>query len=185
MATSRLASRSPRSPIPRPAATVSRTSPASGDTPIKTAPVAPVKPTWASAWPSKVCPRRTRKYPTHPATMATMAEAMKAIRMKSYCSMIVLVAVGIALDLVVTRKHENSSTQVHDADRRSIKLREHGAGDNLAHGADLGMTISQIQHPVDGAEQRVEFVGVEYDRNFQRRMQACLQYNEHALGPWI
>ena len=48
-------------PMPMPAATVIATMPQSGATPTRTAPVAPVKPTWASAWPAKVCPRSTRK----------------------------------------------------------------------------------------------------------------------------
>ena len=44
-----------------PAASVNTTMPPSGAMPISTAPVAPAKPTWESAWPAKVWPRATRK----------------------------------------------------------------------------------------------------------------------------
>ena len=48
-------------PMPIPAATVISTRPQSGAIPTRKAPVAPVNPTWDSAWPAKVCPRSTRK----------------------------------------------------------------------------------------------------------------------------
>ena len=46
-------------PIAAPAASVAADSPHSGGRPISTAPVAPVKPTWDSAWPANVWPRST------------------------------------------------------------------------------------------------------------------------------
>ena len=83
MATSRLLSRSLKSPITTPAASVKPTRPHSGASPISPAPVAPAKPICDSAWPAKVCPRITRKKPTSPDTTATMPAAAKALVMNS------------------------------------------------------------------------------------------------------
>src|SRR2546421_663323 len=66
IATSRWASCSPSMPTPIPAATVIIIRPQSGATPIRTAPVAPVNPTWASAWPAKGRPAHKEVYPTPP-----------------------------------------------------------------------------------------------------------------------
>src|SRR6202034_4887527 len=82
------------------ATTVKPTSPHTDATPIKTAPVAPAKPIWDSAWPANVCPRSTRKYPTNPDTTAATPAAAKAFRMKSYSSM-VMMAVRVAMVMVM------------------------------------------------------------------------------------
>src|ERR1700758_882757 len=121
MATSRPLMRSPNSPIAIPATTVSPTRPQTDATPIKTAPVAPAKPMWPSAWAAKGWPPGTRKYPTSPETTAATPAAANALRMKSYSSMAVIVLVVVdviaaavvvvqvigALDVVAARQHED------------------------------------------------------------------------------
>ena len=147
IATSRSASFSPNSPMPIPLTKVKPTKPASGDRPNRTAPVAPVKPTCDNAWPAKVCPRSTRKNPTVPASTAAMPEATKAVRMKSYSSMrvvvivrmavrMVIVAMRVALDVDVARHDEIAIPDAHDLDRRSIEARQHRPGDDVVDRAD-------------------------------------------------
>src|SRR6202158_4641520 len=133
-ATSRAASFSPNSPIPIPATKVKPTRPASGERPNKIAPVAPVKPTCDRAWPAKVCPRSTRKNPTVPASTAATPEAAKAVRMKSYSNMGVVVvrrplrlvvSMRLTLDVDIVRHHEIAVLDPHDLDLGSIEARQH------------------------------------------------------------
>ena len=69
-------------PIPIPATDVKRSKPNTGSAPTKTAPAAPANPICASAWPAKVNPRISRKYPTIAATIATQVEAKNAFCIK-------------------------------------------------------------------------------------------------------
>src|SRR5271167_3498370 len=119
IATSRSASFSPNSPMPIPLRTV--------------------KPTCESAWPAKVWPRSTRKNPTVPARIAAMPDATKAVRMKSYSSMgvvvivrvavpVVIVAVGVAFDVDVAGHDEIAVLDVDHLDLRPIETRQHRAG---------------------------------------------------------
>src|SRR5271170_8254444 len=104
----------------KPAITVKPTNPASGERPKRTAPVAPVKPTWESAWPAKVWPRRTRKKPTKPARMATIPAAMKAVRMKSYSN--------------ISRRRHARDDYGHGRDRVRGRARHlRGDGDRARH----------------------------------------------------
>ena len=110
--------------MPMPAASVSTTKPHRGERPTSTAPVAPAKPTWDSAWPANVCARSTRKNPTRPHTTATMPAARNAFCMKSYVNMAstVFVLMRVAFDIVSARHHEDAAVQVDDINRRAIEF---------------------------------------------------------------
>src|SRR5580658_4237977 len=140
IATSRSASFSPKRPIPIPLRNVKPTRPASGESPNRTAPVAPVKPTCDSAWPAKVWPRSTRKKPTVPARIAATPDAAKAVRMKSYSNMdvvvivrgsnrVMVVAMRVALDVDVARHDVVAVLDAHDLDFRLVEARKHRRGD--------------------------------------------------------
>src|SRR5580704_15355004 len=126
--------------------TVKPTRPASGEKPNSTAPVAPVKPACESAWPAKVCPRSTRKKPTVPARTAATPEAAKAVRMKSYSNMgvvvilrrpmLMVVAMRLAFDVDVACHHEITVLDADDFDVRAIKTREHRPGHDIVDPAD-------------------------------------------------
>src|SRR5277367_956783 len=178
IATSRSASFSPNTPMPIPLTKVKPTSPASGDRPNSTAPVAPVKPTCESAWPAKVWPRSTRKNPTVPARIAARPDAAKAVRMKSYSSMgvvaivrmavpVVIVAVRVALDVDVPGHDEIAILDVDDLDIRPIEARQHRSSDDLFDGADHRCSPAEIEHPVDGVDQGIELVSAEQDRDLE------------------
>src|SRR5271157_4568106 len=177
IATSRCASFSPKSPIPTPATRVKPASPANGERPNNTAPVAPVKPTWESAWPAKVCPRSTRKKPTVPARIAAIPEAAKAVRMKSYSNMgvvvivrrpmVMVVAMRLAFDVDVARHHEIAVFDVDDFDVGAVKARQHRPRHDLVDRADHRRARSEIENPVDGVDQRIELVRDEHDRDLE------------------
>src|SRR5271167_646541 len=154
IATSRSASFSPNSPMPIPLRTV--------------------KPTCESAWPAKVCPRSTRKNPTVPARIAAMPDAAKAVRMKSYSSMgvvvivrmtvpVIIVTMGVALDVDIAGQDEIAVLDVDDLDVRAIETRQHRAGHDVLDGADHRRSAAEIEHAVDGVDQRIELVGAEKD----------------------
>src|SRR5271166_3060631 len=163
--------------MPTPTRTVKPTRPASGEKPNSTAPVASVKPACESAWPAKVWPRNTRKNPTVPARIAAIPEARKAVRMKSYSNMRVVVIVRmlvglvmsmrVALDVDIARHHEIAVLGANDLDQRSIEARQHRAGDDLVDRADHRRARPQIKNPVDGVDQRVELVRAEHDRDLE------------------
>src|SRR5271156_3017714 len=191
-ATSRAASFSPNSPMPIPATKVKPTRPASGDRPNRIAPVAPVKPTCDSAWPANVWPRSTRKTPTVPANTAATPEATKAVRMKSYSSMrvvvivrmavpVVIVAMRVTLDVDVARHDVEAIFDAHDLDRRLIKARQHRSSDDLVHGADHRRSRAEIEHAIDRVDQRIELVGAEQNRNLQIVADAPCGFNDALL----
>src|SRR5271157_5753025 len=162
IATSRWASLSPNSPIPTPVRNVKPTRPANGDRPNSTAPVAPANPACESAWPAKVCPRSTRKNPTVPASTAATPEAAKAERMKSYSSMGVVaivgmvVAVRLALDLHVAGHDEIALPDPYDLDLRAVEARQHRAGHHLLDRTDHRRAAAEVEHPIDGVDERIE-----------------------------
>src|SRR5271157_2466341 len=153
IATSRWASLSPNSPIP---------------TPVRN-----VKPTR----PAKVCPRSTRKNPTVPASTAATPEAAKAVRMKSYSNMgvvvvarmsvMVVVAMRLALDVDLARHHEIAVLDVDDFDIRPVEARQHRPGDHLVDRADHCPSPAEIENAIDRVDQRIELVGAEHDRDLE------------------
>jgi len=96
--------------------------------PISADPVAPAKPMCDIAWPAKVRLRRIKKQPTAPETMATMPPAMKALRMKSYSS---IVTMGIRFEKAVCGEHDDAAIHAHHVDRRPIEPGKHIASDDL------------------------------------------------------
>src|SRR5271157_1111305 len=124
-----------------------------------------VKPTCERAWPANVCPRSTRKKPTVPARIAAIPEAAKAVRMKSYSNTGVVVAMRVALDvdIFVEREHEIAALGAHDLDLRSIEARQHRPRHDFVDRTDHRRARAEVKHPVDGVDQRVEFVCAEHD----------------------
>src|SRR5208282_5147846 len=132
--------------MPTPTKVVKPTRPASGEKPNSTAPVAPVKPACERAWPANVCPRSTRKKPTVPARIAAIPEAAKAVRMKSYSKMgvvvivrrpmLMVVAMRLAFDVDVARHHEIAVFDVDDFDVGAVKARQHRPRHDLVDRAD-------------------------------------------------
>src|SRR5215472_17254775 len=127
--------------MPMPPATVKAMSPQNGPTPRRTAPVAPAKPTWESAWPAKARFRSTRKYPTAPATIATTVPASKAVCMKSYSS---IVAMRLRLDLAMGRHHDDPAIEPQHLDGRVVEARQHLARDHLLRGAERRAAMPEI-----------------------------------------
>src|SRR5271155_3918720 len=111
-----------------------------------------------------------------PATIATTDAAAKALRMNSYSSIAQLVGsglvrirmivlMGVTLHIVAAGHDEYPVLEAHDVDLGSIKLRQHGSGNHLVHRAEGGMAVSQIKHPVESAEQRVQLMSAEHHRD--------------------
>src|ERR1700733_14609766 len=174
-ATSRAASFSPNSPMPIPA--------------TKVKPTRPAKPTCDSAWPANVWPRSTRKNPTVPANTAAIPEAAKAVRMKSYSNMgvvvvrmpvTIVVAMRVALDVDITRHDVIAILDAHAFVRRPIEARQHWAGDHLVDGADHRRSPAQIENAIDGVDEWIELVGAEQNRDLQIVANAPGRF-DHAL----
>src|SRR5208282_860988 len=188
---SRSASFSPNRPMATPVTRVKPTSPANGERPKRIAPVAPVKPTWESAWPAKVWPRSTRKKPTVPASTAAMPEATNAVRMKSYSNMGavvivrlaegIVVAMGVALDVDVARHHEIAVPDANDFDRRAIEPRQHRPCDNLVDCADDRRPAAEVENPVDRVDQRIELVRAEQDSDLEVVANAPCDFDDALL----
>src|SRR5690348_4183550 len=165
--------------MPTPPAIVKMSKPQNGATPKSTAPVAPAKPTWESAWPAKARLRSTRKYPTAPATIATTVPAAKAVRMKSYSS---IVAMRLCLDgAAMGRHHHDPSVEAQHLDRRVIEPRQHLARDHFLGGAERRMAVPQIEHAVHEAQQRIELVRGQQHRDAERALHALDQLHHRLL----
>src|SRR5579872_530127 len=177
-AMSRPRSWSPRNPMPMPPATVKASKPQSGGTPRSTAPVAPANPTWESAWPAKARLRSTRKYPTAPATIATTVPASKAVRMKSYSS---IVAMRLRLDLAVGRHHHDAAVEPQHLDGRVVEPREHFGGDHLLGPPERGAAVPQIEHAIHESQQRIELVRGEQHGDAERALYPLDQLDHRLL----
>src|SRR5579863_667096 len=101
-----------------------------------------------------------------------MPAAAKAFCMKSYSSMMmaavpvivavmVVVDVGGMLDVASAREHEHVPVRMHHLDIGAVELGQHRAGRHLRHGAERGVAVAEIEHPIERADQLIEFVGAE------------------------
>ena len=78
-----------------------------------------------------------------------------------------VVAVRLALDVDVAGHDEIAVPDPHDLDLRAVEARQHRAGHDLLDRADHRAAAAQIEHPVDGVDERVELVGAEQDRDLE------------------
>src|SRR5580704_14669203 len=85
-----------------------------------------------------------------------MKVAAKALTMKSYCSMAMLARRGIAAG-----DHELPSLDMDDVHRRAVEPRQALGGDDLVHAPQDGLRAAKIEHAVDLAQERREFVRAE------------------------
>src|SRR5689334_15948576 len=70
-----------------------------------------------------------------------------------------------ALDVAAAGEHENMPIGPHHLDLRAVKLREHRGGSNFRNSAERRMAIAEIEHAIERADQLVEFVRAEQNRN--------------------
>src|ERR1700693_5344946 len=116
--------------------------------------------------------------------MATMVAAAKAFCMKSYSSTELLdslqfvgvrrpvaVAMLVALHVLVTRHDEDTALHAHHVDLGSVETRQHRARDHFVDGAERRLAASEIEHAIERAEQRVELMGAEQDRDPELHLQ--------------
>ena len=78
-----------------------------------------------------------------------------------------VVAVGLALDVDVAGHDEVAVPDPYDLDLRAVEARQHRAGHDLLDRADHGGAGAEVEHPVDGVDQRVELVRAEHDRDLE------------------
>ena len=79
----------------------------------------------------------------------------------------VVVTVRVALDVDAARHDEEAVPHPHDLDFGVVEARQDGAGDDVLDRADDRLAGAEIEHPVDGVDERVEFVGAEQDRELE------------------
>src|SRR5215469_3619853 len=97
-----------------------------------------------------------------------MPAAANAFRIKSYSSMIVrqneerggvsVVAVRFVLYIVSTRHHKDPSVDMDDIDLGAIEPREHRGRNHLIDRPQRRLAATEIEHPINSAEKRVQFV---------------------------
>ena len=92
-----------------------------------------------------------------------------------------LVLMGVALHILAAGHDEDAVLEAHDVDLGSIKLRQYGSGDHLVDRAEGGMTISQIEDPVESAEQRVQVMSAEQYRDPDFALKGLRQLHDLAL----
>src|SRR5262249_25074156 len=90
--------------------------------------------------------------------MVTMAVGM-------IVAMPVVMSMIGALEVTAAGEHENMPISPHHLDLRTIELRQHRRRGDFRHGAERGMTVAQVEYAVECADQLVEFVGAEQNRN--------------------
>src|SRR5690242_9979754 len=126
--------------------------------------------------------------------MATIPPARKAVRMKSYSSMlptfvgalavvmrIVLVAMRLLSEIKLAHHDENAPAETDDFDGRSIKTRQDWAGDDLVHPSKHRPSAAEVEDPVHDVEQRVQFMRREKHGDSQVLLHAPDQFDDAAL----
>src|SRR5581483_3783806 len=110
-----------------------------------------------------------------------MPAAAKAFTMKSYSSISSIVPVLAFLDIMLARHHEDAAAEPHHLDLRAVEPRQNRAGDDLLDGAERRLPVAEIQHAVEGPEQRVELVRREEDRHAVVALQTLGELDDGRL----
>src|SRR5437764_13941453 len=111
-----------------------------------------------------------------------MPPATKALRMNSYSN---IVAMRVDFDCALTRDDHDTSIHAQDVDRHAVQAGEHVPADDLVHAAERGMTLSQIEHPIHGAEQRVQLVRGKENGNALLLLDTLDERDGRLLKAWI
>ena len=72
---------------------------------------------------------------------------------------VVIVQVGITLERTGLGEDEDVAAGADHLNRRAVKTRQDGFGDDLIDGAERGLTAAEIKHAVDRAEKLVQLMG--------------------------
>ncbi len=200
IATSRCATRSPMKPIRMPAASVIVTRPQSGATPIEHGPCrageADMRKRMAgeglSAQHEEIADDagndgdhgRGGEGIAHEVIFkhAMIPRARKgranARRGNFVVGMAMFVPMRVGLDIVAAGHHENAALDADDIDGRAIELGEDRRRDHLFDRAERRLAIAEIEHLVDGIQQRVQFMRAEQHGNREFALQVF-----HELVP--
>src|SRR5579872_2467520 len=109
--------------------------------------------------------------------------------MNSYSSMMMLAGVMIvavivsmieALDIAAAREHEDMPLGMDDLDLRAVETRQNRRRSDLGDGTERGLAVAEIEHAVEFADQLIEFVCAEQNRDAALTREAPYQL-DHCL----
>src|SRR5712692_1510907 len=165
--------------MPIAAATQKTTRPRTGETWTSTPAAAPGKPTWDSMCATKLCPRRTTKYPAAPARIATSVPATYAFCMKWNCRSSCRSArksqdrpairargaseLVVADGLVLAHDHEAPVARRQNLDRRAVEPGQDLGLDHVQRPARDEAAARDIDDAVQEREDRVDVVRHQQD----------------------
>ena len=86
-----------------------------------------------------------------------------------------------ALDVASARQHEDMAVGAHDLDLGAVELRQHRGRNHLIDGAERGVTVAEIEHAIERADQLIELVGAEQDRDVTLAGEATNQIDDCLL----
>src|ERR1700735_5204217 len=92
-----------------------------------------------------------------------------------------VMAVRRALDVAATGQHENMAVGPHHFDLGAVKLREHRRGRHFVHSAERSTPVAEIEDTVERADELVELVGAEQNRNVALAGEAADQVDHRLL----
>ena len=96
-------------------------------------------------------------------------------------AVIVVVLVRPMLDLAPARQHEDMPAGVHHVDVGAVEPRQHRRGDDLVDGAKHGLAVAEIEHAVERADELVELVRAEQNRDAALAADAAHHVDRHLL----
>src|SRR5258708_39211584 len=75
------------------------------------------------------------------------------------------VAMRLVFDVLVAGHDEDAALEADALDLRSVEARQHRARDHFIDRAQRGLAAPEIEHAIERAEQRVELMSAEQDRD--------------------
>jgi hypothetical protein len=94
---------------------------------------------------------------------------------------VMLVPVVVPFDVLPRGHHEDPAIEMHHFDRRAIEPRQHRTGNDLVDRAQRRLAAAEIEHAIDRAQQRVQFMGTEQDGDAQFDLKRFDQVDNLAL----
>ena len=91
----------------------------------------------------------------------------------------VIVPVLVMFHVVAAGHHEDPAAQAHHVDLGAVQPRQDGPGDHLIDGSERRVAVAEIQHAVERAQQRIQFVGAEQHSDPKLGLERFRQLDDH------
>jgi uncharacterized metal-binding protein YceD (DUF177 family) len=92
-----------------------------------------------------------------------------------------VVLMGVVFDIVAIGHDEDAAVEPHHVNLGRVEPRQDRSADNLINSTECGVSLSEVEHAIQSAEQRIEFVRAEQHRDAEVPLQCARQFDDGPL----